>query len=107
MELSKQEYVVAELLTRGKTEKEIAGELFISPKTVNNHKYNIRKKWNARNAVDIARMFILSLDDPKKYFAVLVFMTIQFHIVIQCHKMELRRPTRTATRTVRTARKKN
>lgn len=105
MELSKQEYVVAELLTRGKTEKEIACELFISPKTVNNHKTNIRKKWDARNAVDIARKFILSLDDPKQFFAAMVFLTLQFYITFTSPDMDLRRPTRTSVRVNRTLRK--
>lgn len=105
MELSKQEYRVAELLTRGKSEKEIASRLFISPKTVNNHTYNIRKKWNARCAVDIARTFILNLENPKKFFTVLAFLLIQGNIVFAHPDMDLRRSTRTSTRIVRTSRK--
>lgn len=68
MELTKKEYMVAEHLTRGKSEKEIAVEMFVSPKTFNNHTYNIRKQWNARCAVDIARKFILQLEGKYKNF---------------------------------------
>ena len=106
MELTKQEYTVAELLTRGKSEKEIASELFISPKTVNNHTYNIRKKWNARCAVDIARTFILGLEEPKKFFISVLFLIIQGHIMFNCVTMDLRRPSRASgARTVRISRK--
>lgn len=111
MNLSKQEYKIAELLTLGNTEKEIASTLFIAPKTVNNHTYNIRKKLKARNAVDIARKFILSLDNPKQYFTALVCLLIQFHIIINIETMELRRPARTGgarvTRTIKSGRKIN
>lgn len=102
VELSKTEYQVAELVTRGYSEKEIACKLFISPKTVHTHTYNIRKKWNARCAVDVARIFILQLDNPKKYFTVLSFLIIQFHIITQCADMDLRRPARTSVRIART-----
>lgn len=105
MKLSKQEYKVAELLTRGKSEKQIASDLFISPKTVNNHTYNIRKKWNARCAVDVARKFILSLDDPKSFFTVLIFLSLQGSIIFYSPDMDLRRPSRTTSRVVRTSRK--
>lgn len=98
MELSKTEYQVAEYISRGFLEKEIADQMFISPKTVHNHAYRIRKKWGARNAVDITRKFILSLDDPKKYFAALTFLLIQFHIVTFSPDMDLRRPVRTSVR---------
>ena len=105
MELSKAEYKVAELVARGLSEKEIASELFISPKTVHTHTYNIRKKWDARCAVDVARKFILSLDDPKKYFTVCAFLIIQSHVIFNCIYMDLRRPARTSVRIVRTSRK--
>lgn len=109
MELSNQEYRVAELLTLGNTEKEIASKLFVSPKTVNAHTYNIRKKWDCRNAVDIARKFILRIDNPRQYFTALVCLLIQFHIIVNIETMELRRPARTSgarvTRTVKSGRK--
>lgn len=109
MELSKQEYRVAELLTLGFTEKEIASQLYISPKTVNNHTYNIRKKLDCRNAVDVARKFILSLDNPKQFFTAVVCLLIQLHIVFNLETMELRRPARVngarVTRTIKSGRK--
>ena len=103
-DLSKAEYKVAELLTRGLSEKEIASELFVSRDTIHTHTYNIRKKWNARCAVDVARKFILSLDDPKKYFTVLTFLTIQFHIIAGVDDIFLRKPARTSMRVLRTGR---
>lgn len=109
MELSKQQYVVAELLSRGKTEKEIGSELYISPKTVNNHKTNIRRKWGARNTADIVRKFILNLDDPKNFFAWVIFFGIQINIMSPNPDIDWRtpqRPVKTSVRTVRTLRKK-
>lgn len=105
--LSPRELDIVEELTRGYSEKEIAARKHVSPKTVNNHLTNVRKKWNARCAVDIARKFILSLDDPKKYFAVMAFLVIQFHIIVETPDMDLRRPAKTAKRVVRTARRNN
>lgn len=105
MELSKSEYRIAEYVARGFSEKEIASKLFISPKTVNNHTYNIRKKWNARCAVDIARKFILSLDNPKQFFTVVAFLMIQFHVMVNIPNADLRRPVRTSVRVLRTSRK--
>lgn len=102
--LSKTEYKVAEHVTRGLSEKEIAAQMFISPKTVHNHTYNIRKKWNARSAVDICRMFILRLDNPRQFFATIICLTIQFHVIFNCEEMDLRRPVRTSVR-VRSGRK--
>lgn len=107
-DLSPTEYKVAEKVALGLAEKEIADEMCISPKTVHNHTYNIRKKINARCAVDIAREFILSLENPRKYFSSIVFLIIQAHIMFNCASMDLRKPTRAQTsRTVRTARKYN
>lgn len=94
MELSEREYTVAELLTRGRTEKEIASALFISSKTVNNHKTNIRKKWGARNTADIVRKFILQLDDPKRYFTSIGLLVVQSLIILNIGTYDMRRPNR-------------
>ncbi|SOC79856.1 regulatory protein, luxR family [Salinimicrobium sediminis] len=109
MELSKAEYRVAELVARGLSEKEIASELFISPKTVHTHTYNIRKKWSARSAVDVARKFILALDNPKQFFTVVVFLVMQGHIIVTAADLDLRKPPRSISRTTRAGRsgKKN
>lgn len=93
-QVTSQEYKIAELIAQGYSEKEIASKLFISTVTVHNHTYNIRKKINARCAVDIARKFILSLDEPKKYFAALALLSIQFFIVINSYAIETRRVPR-------------
>ncbi|QLE02910.1 response regulator transcription factor [Galbibacter sp. BG1] len=104
MELTDTEYKVAGLVAAGFSEKEIASKLFVSPKTVHNHTYNIRKKWNARNGVDVARKFILNLDNPKQFFAAALFLSIQFFIVFESVNVEVRRAS---VRTVKVVRAKN
>ena len=48
-ELSPSEYRILSLIAEQKTSKEIGQELFISEKTVRNHRYNISKKLNLDN----------------------------------------------------------
>ena len=56
--LSQREQEVFLLLAEGKGIKEIAHELFISPKTVESHKYHIMKKLEAASVVDLTKMAI-------------------------------------------------
>ncbi|KKM23375.1 hypothetical protein LCGC14_1615830 [marine sediment metagenome] len=56
--LSRREQEVFLLLAEGKGIKEIAHELFISPKTVESHKYHIMKKLEAASVVDLTKMAI-------------------------------------------------
>lgn len=51
--LSQREQEVLRLLAQGRTAKEIAGKLFISPKTVENHRFNIRTKLDLRTTADL------------------------------------------------------
>lgn len=44
LKLTRSEFVIAELVNRGKTSKEIAVELCLSVRTVSNHRQNIRRK---------------------------------------------------------------
>lgn len=97
--LSEREYEIAEQVSRGLSESEIADKLFISPTTVHNHTYRIRKKWKAKSAVDICRMFILKLDDPKRFFAAMIFLIIQISITFDYNELDMRRPPQTRTRT--------
>jgi two-component system invasion response regulator UvrY len=41
-------------LAKGKTTNEIAETLFLSPRTVGTHLYNIKQKLNANNSAEIA-----------------------------------------------------
>jgi DNA-binding CsgD family transcriptional regulator len=102
--LTNTEYTVAENVTKGFLEKQIADMMHISPSTVHNHTYSIRKKWDCRNAVDICRKFILQLDNPKKYFATVVFLAIQFQMIFATADFEIRRARRirVKVKTVRT-----
>ena len=59
--LSKREREVAALLCRGRTNKEIAGELFLALQTVKDHNYRIFQKAGVRNRTELARRFISSV----------------------------------------------
>ncbi len=52
--LSEREFEVFMSLARGKTTNEIAETLFLSPRTVGTHLYNIKQKLNAHNSAEIA-----------------------------------------------------
>jgi DNA-binding NarL/FixJ family response regulator len=56
--LSLREKEVFLLLAEGKGIKKIADELFISPKTVESHKYNIMEKLQATSIVDLTKIAI-------------------------------------------------
>lgn len=56
--LSKREKEVFRLLAEGNSVKCIAATLFISPKTVESHKYNIMQKLGVDSVVDLAKMAI-------------------------------------------------
>ena len=56
--LSLREREVFLLLAEGKSIKEIADDLFISPKTVESHKYNIMEKLQATSIVDLTKIAI-------------------------------------------------
>ena len=56
IDLSKREQQVAILLTAGKTSKEIAEALAISPRTVESHRARILSKFNARNSAELIAM---------------------------------------------------
>ena len=56
--LSQREQEVFKLLAEGKRIKQIADDLFISPKTVESHKYNIMEKLQATSVVDLTKLAI-------------------------------------------------
>ena len=57
-QLSMREREVLKLLADGKTVKEIAGQLCISPKTVESHKYHIMAKLDTRSLAELIKMAI-------------------------------------------------
>lgn len=89
--LTASEYEVAEQIARGYSEQEIAATRFTSYVTVKTQSRNIRKKIGARCAVDVARTFILSLDNPKKFFMSLFFVSVQVFAITQNHPTEVRK----------------
>jgi len=56
--LSPRELEVFRLLADGKTIKEVAYELLVSPKTVESHKYNIMEKLDVRSVVGLTKIAI-------------------------------------------------
>ncbi len=59
--LSKRENEIAAQIVLGKTEKEVANDLFLSTDTVHTHKKRIFKKLGARNIADLTRIYISQL----------------------------------------------
>ena len=55
IELSKREIEIITLIANGLTNKEIAEELFISPKTVDSHRTNIMRKLEVHNVAGVIR----------------------------------------------------
>ncbi len=56
--LTKREIEVFEMSCKGMTAKEIAGKLFIAKRTVDNHRYNIRKKLGIKRDDDFSGMLL-------------------------------------------------
>ncbi len=56
--LSLREREVLQLLAEGKSIKEIASQLCVSPKTVETHKYNLMAKLNVRRLADLVKIAI-------------------------------------------------
>lgn len=77
-ELTKMENKVAFNITLGYAEKEIANNLHVSLHTIHAHARNIRRKIKARNIVDVARKYILSLENPKILLSAIFYMMIIF-----------------------------
>lgn len=66
--LSNREREIADLLSRGLSEKEIAAKLFISAATVNNHTRNIREKFGLSKNSEIVLLYIAERN--KKPFSI-------------------------------------
>ena len=63
--LSSREEQVLRLLAEGRSTKEIAEKLFISPKTVENHRTNIMEKLDLHNTLELIRYAVkIGLIDP-------------------------------------------
>jgi len=89
MKLTNQEQRVSELIAYGFSEKEIAVKLFIAESTVHTHAKNIRKKINARSAVDVARFYILQ--NPKQFFITTLLVVVQMFSVFIVQDDQVRR----------------
>ena len=58
--ISKREKQIIEEICKGKTNQQIADELFITLQTVKDHTHNIYKKVNVKNRVQLSQMFSTS-----------------------------------------------
>ena len=63
--ITKREKEIIELLAHGLSEKEIGEKLFISPKTVNNHLDNIRKKTGVSKNIELVAYYLACLRGKK------------------------------------------
>lgn len=63
LSLTPTEITVTSLIKQGKTTKEIADMLHMSPRTVETHRYNIRTKLGLKNTTVNLRTYISSLDN--------------------------------------------
>jgi DNA-binding NarL/FixJ family response regulator len=54
-ELTTKEIEIVKLITQGLTSKDIADQLFLSPRTIETHRHNILKKLNLPNAAQLSR----------------------------------------------------
>jgi DNA-binding NarL/FixJ family response regulator len=63
--LSSREQEVLRLVAKGKTSKEVAGQLEISQRTVENHRYNIMKRLDLHSSADLIRYAIEQGLGPK------------------------------------------
>ena len=79
--LTRQENRVAKLIAEEQSEKMIAETLFISPKTVPVHKKNIRKKLGVKTNVGIAVKYLQSLEFPKQFVLVCMFLGLQLFAI--------------------------
>lgn len=61
--LTPREKEVCALLCVGKTNKEVAHELGISHRTVEDHRINILKKYRARNMIEVV-LFVHNIVEP-------------------------------------------
>ena len=55
--LTIREQEILKLIVKGKTNAEIAGELFVAIKTVDNHRQNIYRKMNCKNLAELAEQY--------------------------------------------------
>ena len=53
--LTAREQQVLRMVAEGRSTKDIAADLFISPKTVDNHRANIMEKLNLHNTIELVR----------------------------------------------------
>ncbi|WP_142783396.1 response regulator transcription factor [Changchengzhania lutea] len=69
--------VVAEI-SKGYTVKEAATRLFISPSTVDTHIKKSKKKSGARTLAHLSAMFVLSLENPKGFYKIMIVILFVF-----------------------------
>ena len=63
--ITTREQQILEFLYKELTNKEIADQLFISPRTVDTHKRNLRKKLNVKSSVGLIKYYLTNVEGDK------------------------------------------
>ena len=63
--ITNREQQILEFLYKEYTNKEIADRLFISPRTVDTHKRNLRKKLNVKSSVGLIKYYLTNFQQTK------------------------------------------
>lgn len=63
--ITKREQQILEYLYKELTNKEIADKLFISPRTVDTHKRNLRKKLNVKSSVGLIKYYLTHFEERR------------------------------------------
>ncbi len=64
--ISEREQEIVDLIIKGKSNKEIEDELFISIRTVKSHNYNIYKKTGVKNRLELISLIQQPIEKKKK-----------------------------------------
>lgn len=109
--ITAREQQVAELISWGQTEKDIARNLYLSVDTVKTHKKNLMRKIQARNIADVTRWFFSTVTKVSLTKSQFVRQTISIFLLslalfdISGHRDIYRVfPARRVERTLRTRR---
>ncbi len=70
--VSEREGEILNLLAEGQTVKEIASELYLSPHTIESHKKNLIRKFDAKNTVHLVVKFITNYKESRPALAMSV-----------------------------------
>lgn len=80
--ITTRETQIAELITWGQTEKDMARNLFLSVDTIKTHKKNLMRKIGANNIADVTRWFIVKTTSIQLCKSEFVRQTISIFLLL-------------------------